>query len=254
MNDEKKVEALKRKISNWWGARNQGFVVDGFPETFNQVQLLYPKENTDVPLPDFIISLEASDQFLKERLLSTPQKNMNPLYTETGFAQALSFYRQNTTEEKSPLNFFVQYDEVVPVTVQASQKLDSLVEEVQKSVGKPRNYGPSAEELEAERMRNEKSAKEKAEKIQKEEADKRNSDLELRKKQEEEWKARTTKLQQEEQQILDLQSGPFRTYLMTNIMPLLTKGLIDVVRTRPNDPIDYLVSFFFLILIFIFLG
>jgi adenylate kinase len=99
--------------------------------------------------------------------------------------------------------------------------------------------------LEAERVRTQKQAKEQAEKQQKEEEDRKNAEVEARRKQEEEWKVRAAKLQQEETQILDLQSGPFRSYLMANVMPLLTKGLIDVVKLRPSDPIDFLAEYLF---------
>ena len=34
---------------------------------------------------------------------------------------------------------------------------------------------------------------------------------------------------------------PLRHYLMAHVVPTLTKGLIDITRLRPEDPIDYLV-------------
>ena len=37
---------------------------------------------------------------------------------------------------------------------------------------------------------------------------------------------------------------PLRHYLMAHIVPTLTKGLIDVTRARPEDPIDFLVYIF----------
>ena len=57
-----------------------------------------------------------------------------------------------------------------------------------------------------------------------------------------EWSARVAKLEQEEKEVLELQSAPFRTYLMDNIMPALTAGLTEVCKVRPEDPIDYLVT------------
>ncbi len=63
-----------------------------------------------------------------------------------------------------------------------------------------------------------------------------------REKREAEWHARLAKLEQEERQVLELQSAPFRAYLMENIMPTLTTGLIEICKLRPTDPIDFLVT------------
>lgn len=34
---------------------------------------------------------------------------------------------------------------------------------------------------------------------------------------------------------------PMRHYLMAHVVPVLTKGLIEVTRARPDDPVEYLV-------------
>ena len=64
-----------------------------------------------------------------------------------------------------------------------------------------------------------------------------------REKREQEWSQRLAKLQQEEREVLEIQSAPFRTYLMDNIMPTLTQALIEICKVRPGDPVDYLVNF-----------
>ena len=46
----------------------------------------------------------------------------------------------------------------------------------------------------------------------------------------------------EEQEALETQSIPLRNYLLRNVMPTLTQGLIEVCKIRPDDPIDYLVT------------
>jgi len=35
---------------------------------------------------------------------------------------------------------------------------------------------------------------------------------------------------------------PLRHYLMGHVVPTLTRALVDVTKTRPDDPIEYLVS------------
>ena len=47
-----------------------------------------------------------------------------------------------------------------------------------------------------------------------------------------------------EKEILNLRSHPLRQYLADNIIPVLTAGLIDVTRDMPDDPIEYLATFF----------
>ena len=42
--------------------------------------------------------------------------------------------------------------------------------------------------------------------------------------------------------MLETQSIPLRNYLMKNVMPTLTQGLIEVCKVRPDDAIDYLVT------------
>lgn len=36
---------------------------------------------------------------------------------------------------------------------------------------------------------------------------------------------------------------PLRHYLMAHVVPTLTKGLIEVTRVRPYDPVEFLVRF-----------
>jgi len=50
-------------------------------------------------------------------------------------------------------------------------------------------------------------------------------------------------VRKQEQEVLEVQSIPLRNYLMKYVMPTLTSGLIDICKIRPEDPIDYLVSF-----------
>lgn len=49
------------------------------------------------------------------------------------------------------------------------------------------------------------------------------------------------RIKREEQEMLETQSIPLRNYLMKNVMPTLTQGLIEVCKVKPDDPVDYLV-------------
>lgn len=48
-------------------------------------------------------------------------------------------------------------------------------------------------------------------------------------------------VQSEEREMLEAKSLPLQNYLMRHVMPTLTQGLIEVCKTKPQDPVDYLV-------------
>ena len=48
-------------------------------------------------------------------------------------------------------------------------------------------------------------------------------------------------VQTEEREMLEAKSLPLQNYLMRHVMPTLTQGLIEVCKTKPQDPVDYLV-------------
>lgn len=52
-------------------------------------------------------------------------------------------------------------------------------------------------------------------------------------------------IRRQEREQLHAQSMPFRQYLMDNILPTLSAGLIEVAQVRPTDPIDYLAEYLF---------
>ncbi len=44
---------------------------------------------------------------------------------------------------------------------------------------------------------------------------------------------------------METQSIPLRNYLMSHVMPTLTKGLIECAKSKPEDPIDFLAEYLF---------
>ena len=51
--------------------------------------------------------------------------------------------------------------------------------------------------------------------------------------------------EREEDEILKLRSRPLRKYLMDNVIPTLTQGLIQTCKLKPVDPIEHLAAFLF---------
>ena len=49
----------------------------------------------------------------------------------------------------------------------------------------------------------------------------------------------------QEQEVLEAQSVPLRNYLVKYVMPTLTSALIEVCKTRPEDPVDYVAEYLF---------
>ena len=55
--------------------------------------------------------------------------------------------------------------------------------------------------------------------------------------------AKAELIKQQERDLLDTRSQPIRQYLMDNLVPHLTQGLIELCKTIPHDPVDSLADF-----------
>jgi adenylate kinase len=53
------------------------------------------------------------------------------------------------------------------------------------------------------------------------------------------------KKDKEEVDFNNMERFPTRKFLLLNIMPILTKGMLEVCKINPIDPIDYLADFLF---------
>lgn len=58
-------------------------------------------------------------------------------------------------------------------------------------------------------------------------------------------KARLDEIGRQEAALLEARSAPLRGYLMDNVIPTLTQGLLEVCKVAPEDPVDYLAEFLF---------
>ena len=56
---------------------------------------------------------------------------------------------------------------------------------------------------------------------------------------------RAAEVGQQEAELLEVRSIPLRNYLMQNVIPTLTEGLIEVCKLKPEDPVDYLAAYLF---------
>jgi len=241
--------------------QNQGFVMDGFPKTYSQAKELFGNkeeaEDEDAPrlefnskiMPEVVISLDAEDDFLKKRIMNLPESVVAGTHnTEDLFLKRLAEFRAINTDDQTVLNYFDELEvhpEHLNIAADTSSNMSQVMEKIVKTVGKPRNYGPTQEEqLELERLGMEKKIKkealEKLELQRKEEEEKKETQ-----RRKEEWATRVKEVKEQEEEVLQAQSYPLRNYLMKHVMPTLNQGLIEVCKVRPEDAIDYLAEYLF---------
>ncbi|XP_018553226.1 adenylate kinase 7 isoform X2 [Lates calcarifer] len=261
LDDQLLVKVIKDKLmSN--PCRNQGFVLDGFPKTYDQAKELFSgeeHESEDGPsqissyskkiTPEFVMCLDASDAFLKDRVMNLPERLVQEhSYEQEHFLQRLARYREKNTEDETVINYFDELD-ITPLYLEitSSDEPDCLLlmQKICDTVGKPRNYGPSSQEVEEEARRKteekmRKEAQERAQEEQKEEEEARQRAARW-----EEWTKGLEEVRRQEEELLEAQSVPMRNYLMEQVMPTVTQGLIECCMAHPQDPVDFLAEYLF---------
>ncbi|KAI8824357.1 uncharacterized protein EV422DRAFT_519852 [Fimicolochytrium jonesii] len=237
--------------------RNQGYVIDGYPTTTEEARELYrsadddggdekgPVKIDEVIGPDHVISLDISDEVIKERAMHLPESAAGTKNSEEALTRRLEEYRTHNTDETTVLNFFDEA-EVHPFVVSTEANgVEAVMSILTKQIGPAHNYGATIEQL-AEQRRVEEEARTKEVAAAEEERLKREKeDSERQSKAVAEWNARLEEVRKQEAEVLEAQSVPLRNYLMKYVMPTLTSGLIEVCKARPEDPVDYLAEFLF---------
>ena len=251
-------EAVQRKLQTP-ACRNQGWVLDGYPATRAEAELLFdvdrvpvegeppaedePPPTQDpptkpVPVPETVFSLSASKEFLQKRIAALTEEEATAMgQTADEFEAAYEeFEKENPTDEAGLVGGVVALlrDSKAKgclriVDIQLENELSFVQDQLRLSVGEPRNYDPNQARREREA-----AAKARAEQRERE-AEKKREAEESAGRAEREAKAKADKeklarLQAEERESLHLRSQPMRKYLMENVLPTLTKGLQEVVR------------------------
>ncbi|KAG9481129.1 hypothetical protein GDO78_010399 [Eleutherodactylus coqui] len=238
LDDSYVIRFMKEKLRSM-PCQNQGYVLDGYPKTYEQAKELFNSEEGEeeeesrskVPrfdktiTPEYVISLDASDEFLKNRVINLPESTVaGTHYEQDRFLRALATF--HVSKDDDP-----QYRDII--------------KQIIKEVGEPRNYGLTPEELtDLELKQAEESLASEAE---------RKAELERMEAEEEaeriarweEWNSRLEEVKRQEHEMLEAQSVPLRNYLMKNVMPTLIEGLNECCKVRPDDPVDYLAEYLF---------
>ncbi|XP_026668562.1 adenylate kinase 7-like isoform X2 [Ceratina calcarata] len=244
---------------------NQGYIMDGYPKTLEQARELFGGENlagvdeevdeeteidtVDTIMPELVVSLEARDEFLKERIIHRPEREIQGThYTEEHMVRRLKEYRKRNTDDNTPLQFFDEI-EIHPLIIDVEDDvcpdMFPTIYQCLQRIGLPRNYGLTAEEAMDARKLAEKEASE-AETAAKLQAEREFLERKrLREEKMEEWTQLMEKLIEEEEEKLCIAGLPLRHYLVKYVFPTLTKGLIEVANLRPDDPVDFLAEYLF---------
>jgi len=266
------------QVTTWFRAKlrsmaclNQGFVLDGYPTTQEQANTLFAAaddaEDPDAPdaltVPEFIFSLDASDEFLQKWVMELPQDYAAAhQLTEAEFTKSLGAYRAQNAVENAVINYF-DFQEIHPVDVDV-EALDGFLPvpktapvdfgyldggEVMKkmiaTIGKPHNYGPTPAEKASMDAAAEKAAQAAAEVEFMLKAMKDTEEAETHAQEQTKWDASLKLVKEEEKQALEASASPLRTFLVRHVMPTLTEGLVEVSKARPDDPVDFLAEFLF---------
>ncbi|XP_022431563.1 adenylate kinase 7 isoform X3 [Delphinapterus leucas] len=262
LEDEYIIRFIKEKLKSM-PCKNQGYILDGFPKTYDQAKDLFNQEEEEeeeeargkrfpfdkLIIPEFVCSLDASDEFLKERVMNLPESIVaGTHYSQGQFLRALSSYRDINTEDETVLNYFDEL-EIYPIHIDVGRLEDAqnrlAIKQLIKEIGEPRNYGltdeeKAEEERKAAEERLAKEAMEEAERQHKEAAETAEKIARW-----EEWSKRLEEVKREEKELLEAQSIPLRNYLMTHVMPTLMQGLNECCKIRPDDPVDFLAEYLF---------
>ncbi|GAB1294783.1 Nucleoside-diphosphate kinase [Apodemus speciosus] len=130
LEDQYIIRFVKEKLKSM-PCRNQGYVLDGFPKTYDQAKDLFNQEDEEeeeeirgkmfpydkLITPEFVCGLDASDEFLKERVMNLPESVVaGTHYSQDRFLRALSNYRDINTDDETVFNYFDEI-EIHPIHI-----------------------------------------------------------------------------------------------------------------------------------------
>nr|XP_033808371.1 adenylate kinase 7 isoform X3 [Geotrypetes seraphini] len=262
LDDQYVIRFMREKLKSM-PCLNQGYVLDGYPKTYEQAKELFNISDEDaeeeaggkMPLfdktimPDFVIFLDAPDEFLKHRVMNLPESVVvGTHYTQDRFLRTLMQFREANTDDETILNYFDEL-EIHPQNIDVSKDDDPKYADVAnliiQTVGNPHNYGLTPEDKEAmdRKAAEEHLALEEAEKAKRERRETEEAAEKIARW--EEWSKRMEEVKRQERELLEAKSIPLRNYLMKNVMPTLIQGLSECCKIRPEDPVDFLAEYLF---------
>jgi adenylate kinase len=132
-----------------------------------------------------------------------------------------------------------------PELVTAQRIIDTCSIYIENGKGKPFNYRPTRKERQEMNIQAKQKAESKNESVPLGAKEFRQTEMQAQEQQQLEEKEIKNSYIREEMKMLERRAMPLRQYLLESIVPILTEGLLDVCKTKPNDPVDYLAEWLF---------
>eukprot|EP00758_Cryptobia_borreli_P007210 Tbor_TRINITY_DN5258_c1_g3::TRINITY_DN5258_c1_g3_i1::g.16662::m.16662/K00939/adk, AK; adenylate kinase len=217
--------------------------------------------------PDFVLHCKASDTFLLDRLQRTQFEHIHN--TPEDFQRRLEFFKRHfeapvtvihylesarsTTGKSMMIRVFDMdtcpiFPPMPPASRYDINPVDPMIQSMLDWIGKPHNFGPSPQdvhrEAEMKRFLNQEKKEEEEAIIRKQQGIESNEVAICKKAREEEVNC-INQMKESERIMLEERKAPLKAYLMKSVIPILTKGLIEVCNKRPDDPVDYLAEWLF---------
>jgi len=259
---------LLRARLNENDCRNRGYILDGFPRTYEDCQWIFlkkqikydpetgePVDDEDIELAegekkkfdDYILDesisassciiLKQTDDFLVDRVLNLGESAVEGThYNAAAMKRRLQQYHEaneSQIAEPSVQQFFKEHQ--VPLfekdaSVPVEQVMDSIKVYIERS-GIPRNFMHADASHEAtRRLQVEKGQQVREEQERLKIIIEEGVEKELKKMKEAQIKANLSAIKEDQNEQLDQKSQPIRHYMMDNLVPILTEGLIDVCK------------------------
>uniref|UniRef100_A0A3P8RF78 Nucleoside-diphosphate kinase n=1 Tax=Astatotilapia calliptera TaxID=8154 RepID=A0A3P8RF78_ASTCA len=244
-------EIVEEKL-NSKPCKNQGFVLDGFPKTYEQAKMIFSEDlalMSKAPAykqaiaPEYVFALDASDDFLTRRVQGLPENVAEKMrYTQDEFVPRLTKHRQLSGAEETVCDYFDQI-EIHPLHIEVrtdDPEYTDIMKMITRVVGPPKNYGLSPEEQEEQDQKKEEERRQKRSAEAAERKLRNEAVLAEMAAQYEDWKNLSEVTRQESEQ-LEVQALPLRNYLMKYVMPSLTEAMVKCSEIKPEDPVDFLV-------------
>lgn len=274
--DDLLAEAFRWRLSQNH-CRNRGFVLDGWPRTYQDAERLFivktapvvaeegaePQEekshlDREIFTENVIIfrepqpSSKQASSFLMQRVKTLPEELIaGTHYTEEGMLRRMAKYKEANMSDKGlpAVQDFFARNGVEVFSLDCSKEEIEAFESLRIYIerdGRPWNFLTSAEDLRQARAAylQEQSAKLLASQ-QFESEQKQALAQEARNLREMKAMMQFEQIKDREMEIRKAREMPLRDYLMDNVIPALAEGLLEVCRVLPDDPVDYLAEYLF---------
>ena len=179
--------------------------------------------------------------------MALPEKEVAGSHnTGEGFERRLKLYRENNWESKpdTAQSYFETVASLDVLLLPADSTADDVlmkpIEVCAEAGGKPANFHPTLDEAAALEQIAYEEAETKRIAAEGKESERLAAEAELTSKMDRAHVVRLEEIAKQEIMMAAAKKMPLRAFLVENVIPSLTEGLVEVCKLQPNDPHDYL--------------